>query len=123
MGKTVLIIDDSNTMRKIVSRSLRQAGLDCDAILEAADGAEALALLENEKVDVILSDINMPNMDGIEFLRIKGTKDNIKAIPVVMITTEAGADILSETRALGSVGNIKKPFTPDQVREVLGSLF
>ncbi len=123
MGKIVLIIDDSNTMRKIVSRSLRQAGLDCDAILEAADGAEALALLENEKVDVILSDINMPNMDGIEFLRIKGTKDNIKAIPVVMITTEAGADILSETRALGSVGNIKKPFTPDQVREVLGSLF
>lgn len=123
MGKKVLIIDDSNTMRKIVSRSLRQAGLDCDVIFEAADGAEALALLENEKVDVILSDINMPNMDGIEFLRIKGAKDNIKAIPVVMITTEAGADILSETRALGSVGNIKKPFTPDQVLEVLGGLF
>ncbi len=123
MGKRVLIIDDSNTMRKIVTRSLRQAGLDCDAILEAADGAEALALLENEKVDIILSDINMPNMDGIEFLRIKGTIDNIKAIPVVMITTEAGADILTETRALGSVGNIKKPFTPDQVSEVLGHLF
>lgn len=123
MAKTVLIIDDSNTMRKIVSRSLRQAGLDCDSILEASDGAEALALLETQKVDIILSDINMPNMDGIEFLRVKGTRDAIKAIPVVMITTEAGADILSETRALGSVGNIKKPFTPDQVRDVLGEFF
>lgn len=123
MAKKVLIIDDSNTMRKIVSRSLRQAGLDVDTILEAADGAEALALLEKEKVDIILSDINMPNMDGIEFLRIKGTRDDIKAIPVVMITTEAGTDILSETRALGSVGNIKKPFTPDQVSEVLGNFF
>lgn len=123
MAKKVLIIDDSNTMRKIVSRSLRQAGLDVDTILEAADGAEALALLEKEKVDIILSDINMPNMDGIEFLRIKGTRDDIKAIPVIMITTEAGTDILSETRALGSVGNIKKPFTPDQVSEVLGNFF
>lgn len=123
MSKKVLIIDDSNTMRKIVSRSLRQAGLDCDVILEAADGAEALALLEKEKVDIILSDINMPNMDGIEFLRVKASRSEIQAIPVVMITTEAGAEILAETRALGSVGNIKKPFTPDQVRDVLGNFF
>lgn len=123
MSKKVLIIDDSNTMRKIVTRSLRQAGLECGTILEAGDGVEALALLENEKVDVILSDINMPNMDGLEFLRVKRTRDDIKDIPVVMITTEAGSDILSEARALGSVGNIKKPFTPDQVADVLGKLF
>jgi two-component system, chemotaxis family, chemotaxis protein CheY len=122
MGKRVLIIDDSSTMRKIVTRSLRQAGLDFDTIFEAGDGVEALQLLQNEKVDLILSDINMPNMDGIEFLRQKATIDAIKAIPVVMITTEAGADILSETKALGAVGDIKKPFTPDQISAIIGPL-
>jgi two-component system chemotaxis response regulator CheY len=122
MGKKVLIIDDSSTMRKIVTRSLRQAGLDFDTILEASDGVEALQVLQNESVDIILSDINMPNMDGIEFLRQKAGIDAIKAIPVVMITTEAGADILSEAKSLGAVGNIKKPFTPDQINDIIGPL-
>jgi len=82
MGKKVLIIDDSSTMRKIVTRSLRQAGLDFDTILEAGDGQEALQLLAKENVDIILSDINMPNMDGIEFLRQKSANAAIKGIPV-----------------------------------------
>jgi two-component system chemotaxis response regulator CheY len=122
MGKKVLIIDDSSTMRKIVTRSLRQAGLDFDTILEAGDGQEALQLLAKESVDIILSDINMPNMDGIEFLRQKSANAAIKGIPVVMITTEAGADILAEAKSLGAKGSIKKPFTPEQVSEVLGGL-
>jgi two-component system chemotaxis response regulator CheY len=122
MGKKVLIIDDSNTMRKIVTRSLRQAGLEFDTILEAGDGQAALEVLEGETVDIILSDINMPNMDGIEFLRQKSGNGKIKDIPVVMITTEAGSDILDEAMKLGALGSIKKPFTPDQVQEILGSL-
>lgn len=122
MGKRVLIIDDSSTMRKIVTRSLRQAGLDFDTILEAGDGQEALQLLGKESVDIILSDINMPNMDGIEFLRQKSANPAIRGIPVVMITTEAGADILAEAKALGAKGSIKKPFTPEQVSETLGGL-
>ncbi|WP_305045797.1 response regulator [Geoalkalibacter sp.] len=122
MATTVLIIDDSNTMRKIVQRSLRQAGFEFDKVLEAGDGLEALAVLGAEKVDLILSDINMPNMDGLEFLRQKAANDAIKGIPVVMITTEAGADILGEARALGAKGSIKKPFTAEQVQEVLGGL-
>lgn len=122
MGKKVLIIDDSNTMRKIVTRSLRQAGLDFDTILEAADGQAALDVLAGETVDIILSDINMPVMDGIEFLRQKQADAKIKDIPVVMITTEAGADILDEAKSLGAAGSIKKPFTPDQIQETLGSL-
>lgn len=122
MGKRILVVDDSSTMRKIVSRSLRQAGLDFDEILEASDGQEALNLLENEKVDLILSDINMPNMDGIEFLRQKKEVDAIKDIPVVMITTEGGADILGEAKSLGAVGSVKKPFKPDTINEVLGDL-
>lgn len=122
MATSVLIIDDSNTMRKIVQRSLRQAGFEFDKILEAGDGQEALSVLAGEKVDLILSDINMPNMDGLEFLRQKAANDAIKNIPVVMITTEAGADIIGEARSLGAKGSIKKPFTADQVQDIIGPL-
>ena len=90
MGKKVLIIDDSNTMRKIISRSLRQAGLEFETILEAGDGQIALDVLTQEKPDIILSDINMPNMNGIEFLKKKADDESIKDIPVFMITTESG---------------------------------
>lgn len=123
MGKKVLIVDDSNTMRKIVTRSLRQAGLDFEEILEAGDGLEALAVLRGQKVDLILSDINMPNMDGLAFLREKSADDSLKSIPVVMITTEAGNDIIGEAKSLGAVGSIKKPFTPEQIQETVGSIF
>ena len=122
MGKSVLIVDDSNTMRKIVSRALRQAGIDFDTILEAADGQEALNVLADNKVDVVLSDINMPNMTGLEFLKAKSENDAIKDIPVVMISTETGADIIDEAKSLGAKGAVKKPFTPDLINDTLGPL-
>jgi len=120
MGKNVLLVDDSSTMRKIVSRSLRQAGLDFGEIYEAGDGVEALAMLEKEKIDIVLSDINMPNMNGIEFLREKANRPGVKDIPVLMISTETGEDIIGEAKSLGAKGSIKKPFTPDKVQETLG---
>jgi two-component system, chemotaxis family, chemotaxis protein CheY len=122
MAKNVLLVDDSSTMRKIISRSLRQAGLDFGEIYEAGDGQEALAVLEKESIDIVLSDINMPNMNGIEFLREKGNRPGIKDIPVFMISTETGEDIIGEAKSLGAVGALKKPFTPDKVNEVLGPL-
>ena len=122
MGKTVLIVDDSNTMRKIVARSLRQAGIDFDSILEAGDGQEALDVLHANQVDVVLSDINMPNMTGLEFLKAKSEDDAIKDIPVIMISTETGADIIDEAKSYGAKGAIKKPFTPDLINETLGPL-
>ncbi len=122
MGKTVLIVDDSNTMRKIVSRALRQAGIDFDQILEAGDGQEALDVLGANSVDVVLSDINMPNMTGLEFLKAKSEDDAIKDIPVVMISTETGADIIDQAKALGAKGAVKKPFTPDLINDTLGPL-
>jgi two-component system chemotaxis response regulator CheY len=120
MGNNVLLVDDSSTMRKIVGRSLRQAGIEFDNIFEAADGLQALEVLEKESVDIVLSDINMPNMDGIAFLREKANRANMKNIPVFMISTETGEDIIGEAKSLGAVGAIKKPFTPDMVNEVLG---
>lgn len=122
MGKTVLIVDDSNTMRKIVSRALRQAGIDFSEILEAGDGQEALDVLAKNKVDVVLSDINMPNMTGLEFLKAKSEDPAIKDIPVVMISTETGADIIDQAKALGAKGAVKKPFTPELINETLGPL-
>lgn len=122
MAKNVLLVDDSSTMRKIISRSLRQAGLDFGEIYEAGDGQEALALLEKQAVDIVLSDINMPNMNGIEFLREKNNRPAIKDIPVFMISTETGEDIIGEAKSLGAIGALKKPFTPEKVNEVLGPL-
>jgi two-component system chemotaxis response regulator CheY len=122
MGKSVLIVDDSGTMRKIVTRCLRQAGLDFDEILEAGDGREALQVLEANKVDIILSDINMPNMTGLEFLKEKAAIDAVKDIPVVMISTETGRDIIDEAMTLGAAGSIKKPFTPDMINATIGPL-
>ncbi|AAR33735.1 response regulator [Geobacter sulfurreducens] len=116
----VLIVDDSSTMRKIISRSLRQAGLPVDEIFEAGDGIEGLNVLSGKSVDLILSDINMPNMDGLEF--IKQARANGHKAPIVMITTEGGEDILKEAISSGASDSIKKPFTPDQLNEKLGSL-
>jgi two-component system, chemotaxis family, chemotaxis protein CheY len=83
-----LIVDDSSVMRKIVEQSLRQAGIDLSQVLEAGNGAEALGVLKENRVDLILCDINMPVMDGLEFLQQLPTVENAKAAPVVMITTE-----------------------------------
>ncbi len=116
----VLIIDDSSTMRKIISRSLRQAGLAVDNIVEAGDGIEGLNALGSNAIDLILSDINMPNMDGLEF--VKQARANGCKAPIMMITTEGGEDIIGEALNSGANGSIRKPFTPDQLQEKLGGL-
>ncbi len=83
MSVRALIVDDSSVMRKIVERSLRQAGLQISQVFEASNGAEALGLLQNESVDLILSDINMPVMDGLEFVKGAQSLDNAKNVPIV----------------------------------------
>jgi two-component system chemotaxis response regulator CheY len=112
-----LIVDDSSVMRKIVERSLRQAGIDLEKVVEAGNGAEALGALRENQVDLILCDINMPVMDGLEFVRQMGTVENAKGVPVVMITTEGSESHVVEALSSGARGYIRKPFTPDQVKE------
>ena len=120
--KRVLIVDDSSVMRKIVERSLRQAGLNLGQVLEAGNGVEALALVRQHRFDLILSDINMPTMDGLEFVRQLGSVENARGVPVVMITTEASESHVVEALSCGARGYIRKPFTPDQVREYVTPL-
>ncbi|HEY1679865.1 MAG TPA: response regulator [Candidatus Sulfotelmatobacter sp.] len=113
----VLIIDDSSVMRKIVERSLRQADIKLGDVVEASNGMEALAALNEKKVDLILCDINMPVMDGLEFVKSLPSIANAKGVPVVMITTEGSEGHVVQALSAGARGYIRKPFTPDQVKE------
>src|ERR1700736_2593140 len=112
----VLIVDDSAAIRKIVQRTLRQAGFDLGEILEAGDGVEALEKLKGRSVGLILSDINMPNMDGIQLLSALKSSAEFKHVPVIMITTEGGEAKVKEAVKLGASGYVRKPFTVDQIK-------
>ena len=122
MGMNILIVDDSSVMRKILARSLRQAVPNgIDRVVEAGDGAEALSKLENDTVEVVFSDINMPNVNGLDFLRrLKETPH--KDVPVIMVTTEGGEKTVMEAISLGAKGFIRKPFTPKQMETTLAKV-
>ena len=112
-----LIVDDSSVMRKIVERALRQAGLNLLVVYEGASGIEGLDLLRAKQVDLILSDINMPSMDGLEFLRQLRMQNLAPGVPVVMITTESSEAHVKQAIQAGAQGYIRKPFTAEQVKE------
>jgi two-component system, chemotaxis family, chemotaxis protein CheY len=112
-----LIVDDSSVMRKIIERALRQACLEVDAVFEASSGAEGLEVLKAQNVDIIFSDINMPVMDGLDFLRQLRAQNLAVGIPVVMITTESSAEHVKQAIEAGARGYIRKPFTPEQIKE------
>ncbi len=115
-----LIVDDSSVMRKIVERALRQAGIVMGQVIEAGNGSQALDILRHQTVDLVLSDINMPVMDGLEFVRQLRTVENARGVPVLMITTEGSESHVVEAISCGARGYIRKPFTPDQMkRQVL----
>jgi two-component system chemotaxis response regulator CheY len=114
---SALIVDDSSVMRKIVERSLRQAGVEFIAVFEAGNGQEALDSIRIHPVDMIFSDINMPTMDGLEFVKQLKIQQLAPGIPVVMITTEGSESNVVEAISNGARGYIRKPFTTDQVKE------
>jgi two-component system chemotaxis response regulator CheY len=116
-GITALIVDDSSVMRKIVERSLRQAGINLSQVFEAGNGVEGLSILTSTRVDLILCDINMPVMDGLEFVQQLSGVENAKGVPVVMITTEGSETHVVQALACGARGYIRKPFTSEQVKE------
>ncbi len=117
MQTRTLIVDDSSVMRKIVERALRQAGIDSLVVHEAGNGTEALDLLRAKAFDLILSDINMPSMDGLEFLRQLRSQNLAPHVPVVMITTESSEEHVRQAIQAGAQGYIRKPFTAEQVKE------
>jgi len=116
-GIRVLIVDDSSVMRKIVERTLRQAGVELSSVFQAGSGAEALAVLADNRVELILCDINMPVMDGLELVKQLSGVENAKGVPVIMITTEGSESHVVQALSAGARGYIRKPFTPEQVRD------
>ena len=122
MALDVLIVDDSAAIRKILHRVLLQTNLMLGKVHEANDGQEALDRMRTETVGLVLSDINMPNMDGLEFLKAMKANPAWQGIPVMMVTTEGSQDKVLQALKLGAIGYVKKPFTPDQIKEKLTGL-
>ncbi|MDQ8181256.1 response regulator [Pelagicoccus sp. SDUM812005] len=110
--KTIITVDDASTIRKMVGFTLKSAG---HQVLEAADGLEAYEKLKGKSVDLVITDVNMPRMDGIELTRKLRALPAYSRVPIVLLTTEAGAAKKSEGRAAGATGWIVKPFSQDQL--------
>jgi two-component system chemotaxis response regulator CheY len=122
MDSDVLVVDDSAAIRKILTRVLRQTGMAIQTIHEAGDGQDALELMAQHRIDLVLSDINMPKMDGLQLLGALKASPQWHNIPVVMITTEGGETKVAEAVRLGAAGYVRKPFTADQIKEKLVGL-
>lgn len=121
MQKTIMTVDDSASVRQMVSFTLSDAGYN---VLEAVDGEDALGRLNGKQVNIVITDLNMPNLDGIGLIKKLREKPEYKFIPIVMLTTESQASKKQEGKAAGATGWIVKPFKPEQllgvVKKVLG---
>jgi two-component system chemotaxis response regulator CheY len=122
MPVDVLIVDDSAAIRKILQRVLRQTDIPIGDVFEAGDGVEALKTLNERHVNLILSDINMPNMDGLQLLAQLKQNEKWKSVPIVMVTTEGGQGKVIEAVQLGAAGYVRKPFTAEQIKEKLSGI-
>jgi two-component system chemotaxis response regulator CheY len=116
MKGTILVVDDSAMMRKIVLRTLKMAEVEFEQVLEAGDGAEALALLRSHTVSLIMCDINMPNMSGLDLLKQMKQENLAAGVPVVMVTTEGSEPQVREAIMNGARGYIRKPFTLEHIK-------
>jgi two-component system chemotaxis response regulator CheY len=121
MGKIIMTVDDSASVRQMVSFTLRDAGYQ---VIEAVDGKDALSKLNGSTVNMVITDLNMPNMDGIELIRKLRATPSCKFVPIVMLTTESQPEKKQEGKSAGATGWIVKPFKPDQllavIKKVLG---
>jgi len=119
MGKRILAVDDSKTMRDMVSFTLKGAGYE---VMVADDGVNALSALKGEEVDLIITDINMPNMNGIELVQNLRGDPRFRATPILILTTESDDGIKQQGRAAGATGWIVKPFVPEKLLKVVGKV-
>jgi two-component system, chemotaxis family, chemotaxis protein CheY len=119
MSKTALIVDDSVSMRQMVAYTLTKAGF---TVIEGSNGQEGLDKLTGQKVELIITDLNMPVMDGIEFIRQVRTKPQYKFTPLLMLTTEGSMEKKQAGKQAGATGWLVKPFNPEQVLQVIAKV-
>lgn len=118
-AKSALIVDDSATMRNMIKAVVSEMGFE---IHTAQDGEKAFRLAESQRFDVVITDINMPNMDGIELIRMLRESENAKYTPILVITTEGGDNVKQAGKAAGASGWIVKPFNPDTLKRAVSKL-
>ncbi|OZA28973.1 MAG: two-component system response regulator [Hydrogenophilales bacterium 17-64-11] len=119
MAKTILIVDDSASIRQVVGLTLKGAGYD---VVDAVDGRDALSKLDGRKLHLVISDVNMPNMDGISFVREMKVRPAYKFTPVIMLTTEAGEAKKRDGQMAGAKAWVIKPFQPAQMLDAVSKL-
>jgi len=119
MSKTILIVDDSDSLREVVGIALKNAGYE---VIEGADGQEGLNQLDGKKIHLIISDVNMPNMNGIEMVKKIKEMAEYKFTPIIMLTTESGEDLKDEGRSAGVKAWMVKPFKPEQMLDAVSKL-
>jgi two-component system chemotaxis response regulator CheY len=119
VSKTALVVDDSATMREMVSYTLKQAGFEP---MTGGNGQEALDKLTGQPLDLIITDLNMPVMDGLTFIKAVREKAEYKFVPILMLTTESQADMKAQGKAAGATGWLVKPFNPEMLLQVIGKV-
>ena len=119
MGKTIITVDDAATMRKMISFTLKSAGHE---VLEASDGAEALKLLQGRSADMVITDVNMPNMDGITLTQNLRLLPQFKSTPIILLTTESDPAKKAAGKAAGATGWIVKPFQQEQLLAIVAKV-
>ena len=119
MGKAVLVVDDSTSMRQMVAFTMKEAGFD---VIEGSNGQDALSRVEGRSVNLVITDLNMPVMDGMTLIRQLRSKAEFKFTPILMLTTESQQEKKLEGKAAGATGWIVKSFNPEQLLQVVGKV-
>lgn len=119
MSYNILVVDDSKIVRAVMLKTLRISGIDLGEVYEAGNGREGLDILADKWVDLVLADINMPEMTGVEMVEVMKEKGYMDGIPVVIISTERSVTRMNSLKAKGVFAYLNKPFTPEEVREVV----
>jgi two-component system chemotaxis response regulator CheY len=118
----VLVVDDSSSIRAIIKKIIKVSGFDVAEFLDACDGREALSIMAANQVDLVLTDINMPNMNGLDLIARIKENERLASVPVVVVSTEGSEKKMAEAMALGAVGYVKKPFVPEEIKQTLNKI-
>lgn len=122
MGYNILVVDDSDTVRSVFEKTLRLAEVDLNELYKASDGEEALQLLRDNWIDLVITDLNMPGMNGTALIEKMQEDKLLSSIPVVVVTTEGNTKRISDLREKGISGYVRKPFTPEQIKEMVDNV-
>jgi len=122
MAYNILIVDDSLPMRAVIKKVIKASGFDVGELFEAGNGKQALQILNEQWLDLVLTDYNMPDMNGLELLKAMKSQETLTDIPVVIVTTEGSDQRMEAFLSQGAVAYIKKPFTPEQIKSHLNRI-